>query len=235
MGGCTNCGGKTGCTDRKSVMLDQVDKELSRLYPTKVWGEMDALQAMYGGIEEAESQEFGSVVGDMLQATATWVGGSEDDYCDFVYVQCVGRPPNFIQIRELGLSALPDASTGASKSGTWEEQYLRICFSKISKLCGVQQVRLNVQSDEDGLVYMQETPRDGVYDAPFLARFRKIVALIGQYGWVHLDFGEISHAPPEYEPNLYPELYGGVTPDITNYLFYPEPSTMARTSLLQLA
>jgi hypothetical protein len=79
---------------------------------------------------------------------------------------------------------------------------------------------------------VRERPRAGVYDAPLLPRMQKLVAVLPAYELLHVDFGEIAHAPPGFEPGAWRELFGGA-PSIANYLFYPQPTTMISTSFVE--
>ena len=45
---------------------------------------------------------------------------------------------------------------------------------------------------------IRESPRAGVYDAPLLTRMQKLVAILPAYDLLHVDFGEIAHAPPGF-------------------------------------
>ena len=70
-----------------------------------------------------------------------------------------------------------------------------------------------------------------MYDAPLLPRMQKLGATLPAYDLLHVDFGEIAHAPPGYSAGAWRDLYGG-EPAIANYLFYAQPTTMIRTSVL---
>jgi hypothetical protein len=78
----------------------------------------------------------------------------------------------------------------------------------------------------------REWPRAGVYDAPLLPRMQKLVATLPAYSLLHVDFGEIAHAPPGFKPGRWRELFGA-DPSIANYLFYPQPTTMVTTSMIR--
>jgi hypothetical protein len=81
---------------------------------------------------------------------------------------------------------------------------------------------------------IRESPRAGVYDAPLLSRMQKLVAILPAYDLVHVDFGDIAHAPPGFQPGVWPETYGAgnAKPAIANYLFYPQPTTMVSTTFI---
>src|SRR5438552_3884474 len=80
----------------------------------------------------------------------------------------------------------------------------------------------------DGGFVVHERPRAGVYDAPLLSRMQKLVATLPAYDLLHLDFGDIAHAPPGFDAGAWTERFGGM-PAIANYLFYAQPTTMVST------
>jgi hypothetical protein len=61
---------------------------------------------------------------------------------------------------------------------------------------------------------------------------QKLVAILPAYELLHVDFGEIAHAPPGFHAGGWRDLFGG-DPSIANYLFYPQPTTMVATSMLR--
>ncbi len=221
MGGCTNCGGKAGCDDRKGEMLGEVDRTLARLYPTRTWGEARDDAAM--------PPEDLAPLADELAATlgaATFVRpGGDAEPCDFIYVLCLGRTPCIVQVRDHGV-AVPDEWGDAVT-----EQYLRLVISQRAPVAAVQQVAVEAMRGHGGWL-VREQPRAGVYDPPLLPRMQKLVATLPAYGLLHVDFGEIAHAPPGYHAGAWRELYAG-EPAIANYLFYPQPTTMVATSFVE--
>jgi len=224
MGGCTNCKAKSGCDDRKGDMLASVDRTLAELYPTRTWGEPeDALaDGPPPGELEALADELASVLG-----AATFVRpGDDSEPCDFVYVLCMGRTPCIVQVRDHG--ALPPAEWRDVESV--QELYLRVVVGQRARFAAVQQVSMDLVRSAGGWV-VRERPRAGVYDAPLLPRMQKLVATLPAYDLLHVDFGEIAHAPPGYSPGRWQELFGGA-PSIANYLFYPQPATMVATTFL---
>ena len=82
MGGCTNCVGKSGCTDRKGTMLEQVARVLARLYPTRRWGEPDDEQRYGFGICEHDGEALAAELAQALDASTFYCAGAEDEYCD---------------------------------------------------------------------------------------------------------------------------------------------------------
>jgi hypothetical protein len=225
MGGCTNCKGKAGCDDRKGVMLESVDRALESLYPTKTWGEPDDTQP--AGISRDELDALADELAQELGAATFVREGGDDEPCDYIYVLCMGRTPCVVQVRD----------HGAEVPAEWrdvdavEELYLRVVISQRARVAAVQQVGVDLIKSEEGWL-VRERPRAGVYDAPLLHRMQRLVAILPAYELLHVDFGEIAHAPPGYQAGSWRELFGG-EPSIANYLFYPQPTTMVATSFLE--
>jgi hypothetical protein len=225
MGGCTNCKGKAGCDHRKGAMLESVDRALEQLYPTKTWGEPDDTEAH--GIPREELDALADELAQELNAATFVREGGDDEPCDYIYVLCMGRTPCVLQVRDHGVP-VPDEWT---TTDAIEELYLRVVVSQRARVAAVQQVAVSlVQSDGGWLV--RERPRAGVYDAPLLRRMQKLVAILPAYEMLHVDFGEIAHSPPGFQPGVWRELFGG-DPSIANYLFYPQPTTMVGTTYLE--
>jgi hypothetical protein len=222
VGGCTNCKAKSGCDDRKGDMLASVDRTLDELYPTRTWGQpIDAIAGPSPGELAGLAEEL---AGELRAATFVRPGG-DDEPCDYIYVLCVGRTPCIVQARDHGVP-VPDE---------WDaeihEQYLRVVVSQRARVAAVQQVAVDAVRTPEGVI-VREAPRAGVYDAPLLARMQKLVAILPAYELLHVDFGEIAHAPPGYQAGAWRELFGG-DPSIANYLFYPQPTTMISTTLVE--
>jgi hypothetical protein len=227
MGGCTNCKGKAGCDHRKGAMIESVDRALEQLYPTRTWGEPDDTEA--SGMPREELEALADELAQELNAATFVREGDDDEPCDYIYVLCMGRTPCIVQVRDHGVS-IPDewASTGAPGI---EELYLRVVISQRARVAAVQQVAVDLVNSDSGWL-VRERPRAGVYDAPLLRRMQKLVAILPAYELLHVDFGEIAHAPPGYHAGAWRELFGG-DPSIANYLFYPQPTTMVATSYLE--
>ena len=224
MGGCTNCKGKSGCDDRKGVMLESVDRALETLYPTKTWGEPDDSHA--AGMPREELDALADELAQELGAATFVREGDDDEPCDYIYVLCMGRTPCVAQVRDHDV-AVPAEWHGVDAV---EELYLRVVISQRARVAAVQQVGVDLIKSDGGFL-IRERPRAGVYDAPLLHRMQKLVAILPAYELLHVDFGEIAHAPPGYHAGVWRELFGG-EPSIANYLFYPQPTTMVRTSSL---
>lgn len=208
-------------------MIASVDAALADLYPTRTWGEAD--DAIAGGVTTFGPDEL-SGLADELAATlnaATLVRpGTEDEPCDYIYVLCMGRTPCAVQVRDFGV---PVPTEWHELDGI-EELYLRLVVSQRARVAAVQQVAIDVVRGTGGYI-IRERPRAGVYDAPLLPRMQKLVATLPGYDLLHVDFGEIAHAPPGFHAGTWRELFGG-EPSIANYLFYPQPTTMIATSLI---
>lgn len=236
--GCTNCKSKTGCDHRKGEMMASVDEALAQLYPTKTWGEPDDREVAGLGPEDvaALADELATTLG-----AATFVrSGGEDEPCDYIYVLCMGRTPCIAQVRDHGV-AVPAEWYGATQtpggeaSGSISELYLRLVVSQLAPVAAVQQVALEVMRAPGepgrGGFLVRERPRAGVYDAPLLHRMQKLVATLPAYDLLHVDFGEIAHAPPGFDAGSWRQLFAG-EPSIANYLFYPQPTTMIATGFI---
>jgi len=229
MGGCTNCKGKSGCDDRKGPMLADVDQALARLYPTRTWGEPVETDA-----EAMPAEELAALADELASelSAATFVRpGDEAEPCDYIYVLCLGRAPCIVQVRDHGVAA-PAEWDG----NRIDEQYLRVVVSQRARVAAVQQVAISVERTGDGFI-VHERPRAGVYDAPLLHRMQKLVAILPAYELLHVDFGDIAHAPPGFHAGSWSDLFGlGVAaPAIANYLFYPQPTTMVSSAFLAAA
>ncbi|HLL20669.1 MAG TPA: hypothetical protein VK427_00980 [Kofleriaceae bacterium] len=218
MGGCTNCKGKAGCDDRKGHMMSSVEDALERLYPTHTWGEP---KDVWDGLAPDELAALADELATELKAATFVQPGADDEPCDYIWVLCMGRTPCVIQARDHGVP-LPDEW----RDQAIEEMYLRVVVSQRTRVAAVQQVAVQYV---DGLVRTQ--PRAGVYDAPLLHRMQKLVAILPAYELMHVDFGDIAHAPPGFSPGAWRDLYGA-DPSIANYLFYPQPTTMISTTVI---
>jgi hypothetical protein len=216
--GCTNCGGKVGCDHRKTAMMGEVERALEQLYPSRTWGEAQDLESTPATDVQGLADDIAAEL-----AAATFVKyGDETEPCDYIYVLCMGRTPCAVQVRDHGV-AVPDEWRGAERL---HELYLRVVIAHRTRMAAVQQVAITV----DGAA-VHESPRAGVYDAPLLPRMQKLVAVLAARDLLHVDFGEIAHAPHGFHPGAWRELYGA-DPSIANYLFYPQPTTMITTTLL---
>ena len=196
-------------------MLASVDRALELLYPTRTWGEPDDASA--DGMPREELAALADELASELSAATFVREGGDDEPCDYIYVLCMGRTPCVVQVRDHQVEA---------ELGDVSELYLRVVISQRARVAAVQQVAIDVR---DGVV--TEKPRAGVYDAPLLHRMQKLVAILPAYDLLHVDFGEIAHAPPGFHAGAWRSLYGG-EPAIANYLFFPQPATMVTTSIL---
>jgi len=205
-------------------MFASIDTALETLYPTKRWGSPDDLARADGGIDPDETALLAEELAAELDASVWFRAGDEDEFCDYLYVLCVGREPCLAQVRDE--IAFPEELVGQSI----REDYLRVCLSSMTRMAGVQQVKMELDWD-DGQSVIREIPRDGVYDAPLLRRMQSLVAILPAYDIVHLDFDEICTPPEGFDGSRYGSLFSG-EPSVVNYLFYPQPPTTVRTSFL---
>lgn len=227
MGGCTNCGSKSGCDHRKGEMLEAVEDALARLYPSRTWGVPRA--SAPGGGADVEAATLADELAQELDAAVFVRPGEAGEHCDYVYVLCVGRPPCAIQVRDQGVPPPREWEGETALS----ESYLRVALSSLARMAVVQEVSVEVRGDggDGGGWTVREVPRAGVYSAPLLRRFQRLVAILPAYDILHVDLGDISGPPPGFEPGEWPSLFAG-TPAVTNYLFYPQPATMVTTTWL---
>lgn len=203
-------------------MFAEIDRVMGQLYPTRTWGEPDDMARFGAGIGEDEGQALAEELARELDASTFYRAGDDGDYCDYIYVLCVGREPCLIQLRD-GQVPVPEELRAQPPI---TELYLRVCLSHMARMAGVQQVAMVLDGD-----LVHERPRAGVYDAPLLRRMQRLVAILPAYELTHLDFGEISAPPAGFDPGDYAQLYGGV-PHTANFLFFPQPSTTHTTALL---
>jgi hypothetical protein len=220
--GCTDCGRKGGCDHRKGDMFAAMDEALLRLYPSRRWGERDEAAAFRAGVASA-----GPLLADRLsrrlEAMSLFRPGTPDEYCDFVYVLCFGRTPSLIEVREG--TAAPEAEDHI------DELYLRVALSSVAPFAAVQQVAMSLRRSDAGEVVIAEAPRTGVFDPVLLPRFQKLVAVLAELDIRHLDFGEMTQPPPDFDAGDYGDLYGGA-PTVANYFFYPQPASAITTTVI---
>jgi hypothetical protein len=231
--GCTNCKSKSGCDHRKGSMMSDVERALAELYPTRTWGEVDDTASV--GLPPDELAALADELAGELGAATFVRAGGETEPCDFIYVLCMGRAPCVVQVRDHGVAIPAEWRDLAAAAGGIDEMYLRLVVSQRRRICAVQQVAVTLRPDPDspdGGFLVRESPRAGVYDAPLLHRMQKLVAILPADELLHVDFGDIAHAPPDFEPGVWRDLYGGA-PSIANYLFFAEPTTMITTQLLE--
>ncbi|MCG8418696.1 MAG: hypothetical protein MJE77_12225 [Proteobacteria bacterium] len=206
-------------------MFAEIERALVRLYPTRRWGAPDDMARFEAGICEHDGLALAEELAAELDAVTYFRPGEAEEYCDYIYVLCIGREPCLVQIPD-GDVSVPEEFSGEPI----REQYLRVCLSHMARMAGVQQTAIDMDCTGGDYV-IREQPRAGVYDAPLLGRFQRLVALLPAYDILHLDFGEISTPPVDFDPGHYADLYGG-QPNTANYLFYPQPATMRSTCVI---
>jgi hypothetical protein len=206
-------------------MMAEVDRALEQLYPTRTWGE--PRDTDYAGLPPDELAALAEELATELKAATFVRPGDDDEPCDYIYVLCMGRAPCVVQVRDHGV-APPAEWRGADRI---DEMYLRLVISHRTRVAAVQQIAVVLEPAADGYI-VRESPRAGVYDAPLLHRMQKLVAVLPAYELLHVDFGEIAHAPPGFHAGSWKDMFGA-EPAIANYLFYPQPTTMIATTLVE--
>lgn len=259
MGGCTNCGQKGGCDTRKSGMFAAIDEALARLYPTRRWEERDEEMALRDGISAHEGEALAGALAKRLGTVAVFRPGDPDEWCDYIYVLCLGRPPAIVELREQQSGrpgggrwsgeevgqAVGQAGEGAGTNGDddgdddremgdvgvdLDERYLRVVLSGVTRFAGVQEVAMTLHR-QGGDTVITETARGGVFDPILLPRMQAVVAVLAEWDIRHIDFGEIVEAPAGFDAASYTARFG-TPPVIANYLFYPQPPTTVSTVVL---
>ncbi len=229
-GGCTNCGSKGGCDDRKGGMFAAIQAALERLYPTRAWGNRDDAGG-FGFGAGVRAVDLAELIKRRLGTWTLAVDGNADEYCDYVYVLALGREPPLLAAQQ-GLVAPADVWADSPDDAAVEitELYLRVAVSTVAPFVAVQQLTLSGTRAGDDLIITEDL-RSGVFDAVLLARFRKLVAALQSEGLDHLDFGDLTVPPDGFDGAPYRAVYGQ-EPGIANYLFYPQPCSSITTSLL---
>jgi hypothetical protein len=205
-------------------MMGSVERALEELYPSQTWGEARELDDPHAAMPTDELAALAEELATELVAATFVKLGGDDEPCDYIYVLALGRTPCIVQVRDHEVPP-PDEWGDAV-----EEMYLRVVVSQRARVAAVQQVAVTATKTGDSWL-VRESPRAGVYDAPMLKRMQKLVAILPAYDLLHVDFGEIAHAPPGFHAGAWKDLFGG-EPSIANYLFYPQPTTMITTSYL---
>jgi len=239
--GCTNCGNKGGCDSRKHGMFAALDAALTRLYPSRRWGERDDLAALEDGIAREEGEALAAALARRMGAAVVFRPGEPEEWCDYVYVLCLGRTPCIAELRSsLELAAQEGDAAGAPRwpddvedggADGLDELYLRVALSSVARFAGVQEVSMTMRREGDELV-ITETARSGVFNPILLPRFQALVAGLAHTDIRHLDFGEIVEAPEGFDPGDHAARFGA-EPVIANYLFYPQSPTAISTVVVR--
>jgi hypothetical protein len=230
-GGCTNCGSKGGCDHRKTAMFAAIDAALLQLYPSRCFAERrddGELPADLGHLAPwpGDSSALASDIARQLKTLVVEVPPVAEEYCRQIYVLCLGRHPCLIE----ALLGLAQPAREDLENGALEELYLRVSISDLVPFAAVQQVSVRGQLSGDDLL-IEEAPRTGVFDPVLLARMQRLVAIVVDHGLRNLDFGEISAAPPGFDPGDYAARFGGA-PAVANYFFYPQPCSSVTTTVV---
>jgi hypothetical protein len=223
-------------------MFAAIEDALARLYPTRRWGDRDDAVAMDEGIGHEEGERLGAAIASRLGTATIYRPGDGGEWCDYLYVLCLGRTPSIAEIRErLSAPAAPEAQRrygdDAGDEVGIEERYLRVALSSVARFAGVQEVAMTLTREDDGEgdeLVITERAQSGVFDPILLPRMQALVAVLATFEIRHVDFGEIVEAPEGFDPADYPAHFGAA-PVIANYLFYPQPPTMVTTSVFPRA
>lgn len=248
---CTECGRKGGCSSRKGEMFGAIDEILARLYPHRRWGHRDEAAAFEAGIASDEGEDLARTIAARLGVATRFVAGGIDEWCDYIYVLCLGRAPSIVDIREDRLQAQadlhldpaeradpPGEDQGAADPGeddgedAMDDRYLRLTLSALARVVGVQEVAMRLRRHGDAIVVTEQV-RGGVFDPILLPRFQALVALLAETDLRHLDFGEIVEPPVDFDGDDYVRQFGSA-PVVANYLFSPRPVATRVTTVLEI-
>jgi hypothetical protein len=214
-------------------MFAAMDQALLALYPTRRWGERDEAAAFRAGVT-GRGPEVAERAAKACKALAVYRPGGPEETCDFVYLLCFGRQPAAIEVREGTAAFGPPMEGEGNGEGRGEEivdeLYLRVALSSVAPVAAVQQVAMSMHQ-RDGEVVIVEAPRTGVFDPVLLPRFQKLVAVLAELDFRHLDFGEMTQPPEGFDAGDYADRYGGA-PTVANYFFYPQPASAITTTVI---
>jgi hypothetical protein len=235
-GGCTDCGRKGGCEDRKGGMMAAIGEALDRLYPTRRWAERDEASAFREGVPAGLGAVLADRLASALGTMTLYRPGGPEETCDFVYALCFGRRPSVLEVREGAALAehLVEAGGEDAAGGEVSELHLRVALSTLAPFAAVQQVALAARWCREDLVCV-EAPRAGVFDPLLLPRLQKLVAALAELDVRHLDFGDLTQPPPGFDAGNYASRYGVGGPALVNYLFFPQPPSAVTTTIIPLA
>lgn len=206
-------------------MFAAIETMLAQLYPSRRWDERDEDVAFRAGVGPGEGHSLAGTLATRLKALAVFRPGTTEEYCDYVYVLCLGRAPSLLEMREGLVPAV------APEADVIDELYLRVALSSVARCAGVQQVAMRLERLPSGEPVITEVPRTGVFDPVLLKRFQALVAVLAELNIRHLDFGEIMEPPAGFDPGDYAQRYSGL-PTVANYLFYPQPCSAVTTTML---
>jgi hypothetical protein len=222
-------------------MFGAIDEILARLYPHRRWGHRDEVAAFEAGIASDEGEDLARTIAARLGVATRFVAGGIDEWCDYIYVLCLGRAPSIVDIREDRLQAqadlqLPQAERAEpqgeedGEEDAMDDRYLRLTLSALARVVGVQEVAMRLRRHDDAIVVTEQV-RGGVFDPILLPRFQALVALLAETDLRHLDFGEIVEPPVDFDGEDYLRQFGSA-PVVANYLFSPRPVATKVTTVL---
>lgn len=217
--GCSSSDG--GCSTQKNAQKLFLDGLLPRLYPSRIYGQLDVATAFDEGIPQAECELIGQRIATVTKAPVYLVSPSDDDLCRYLYVLCVGREPPLVALRQ-------SATLCDLEADRIRERYLRVALSSVARVACVQEVAMELDfSTEQGdpIAVVRELPRGGVFDPLLLKRLQRIVDLLTAYDIRHLDLGILEQ--PASGLGLSDAGFAdrfGVEPRLGNYLFFAAPA-----------
>jgi len=222
-------------------MFGAIDEILARLYPHRRGGHRDEVAAFEAGIASDEGEDLARTIAARLGVATRFVAGGIDEWCDYIYVLCLGRAPSIVDIREDRLQAqadlqLPQAERAEpqgeedGEEDAMDDRYLRLTLSALARVVGVQEVAMRLRRHDDAIVVTEQV-RGGVFDPILLPRFQALVALLAETDLRHLDFGEIVEPPVDFDGEDYLRQFGSA-PVVANYLFSPRPVATKVTTVL---
>jgi hypothetical protein len=211
-------------------MMSAIDETLLRLYPTRRWGERDEASAFRAGVAASLGAALAERLSVRVGAPCLYRMGGPEEWCDYVYVLCFGRPPSVLEVREGVAEPGPLWDAAADSDGRVDELHLRVALSTLAPFAAVQQVSLSARRLGGDLVCV-EAPRAGVFDPVLLPRMQRLVAVLSELELRHLDFGDLTTPPAGFDAGDYGDRYGG-KPATVNYLFFPQPASAITTTVI---
>jgi hypothetical protein len=220
-------------------MFAAIEHVLGHLYPDRRWDNRDEAAALDSGIGPEEGARLAATIAARMGVATRFVAGEADEWCDYVYVLCLGREPSIVELRERAEGAGPsidrrdealDEALDEPLDEALDDRYLRLALSSVARVVGVQEVSMRLRR-EGTVALLTENVRAGVFDPILLPRFQALVALLAEAELRHLDFGELVEPPPGFDGSAYASRFG-ILPTVANYLFSPRPVASQVTRLV---
>jgi len=200
-------------------MFSDVETALSRLYPSRTWGELDLKTG--GGLGADRVQSFCESLSRGAQRACYLRLGGHEDWSDVVDVQCIGRQPGLAALLGSDAGPVDEVRRECADTGGIQELYLRVVFSALAPLATTMEVRLTLTCEASGW-WLHEDRRAGVFDPLLLSPYRKVVEVLSSNLIRNVDFGDLASVPTGYDGSAFKARYGTAA-WTANYLFFPEP------------